>query len=92
VEGVADYVRLRSGFAPPHWHRGGGEKWDQGYDVTAFFLDWIERRHAGFVRGLNAILKDSKWDDNIFKLITGKTVNELWKEYQKDMDKDKDKD
>ena len=86
VEGVADYVRLRAGYAPPHWKRGRGGRWDEGYDVTGYFLDWIEKRHAGFVRGVNAVLKDAKWDEGVFKLITGSTVDELWKKYRKEMD------
>jgi len=87
IEGIADFVRLRAGLAPPHWRPGRGERWDQGYDVTGYFLDWIERRHAGFVRGINAILKDTKWDEDFFKLITGRSVHDLWKEYRKEMDK-----
>jgi len=79
---VADFVRLRAGLAPPHWKRGRGERWDEGYDVTGYFLDWIEQRYEGFVRGANAILKDAKWDEGIFKLITGKRVEDLWKEYR----------
>jgi hypothetical protein len=30
IEGVADWCRLRDGFVPPHWRRGGGA-WDDGY-------------------------------------------------------------
>lgn len=86
IEGIADYVRLRAGFAPPHWKRGRGSRWDEGYDVTGYFLDWIEKRNEGFVRGMNAILRDAKWDEGVFKLITGKTVDDLWKEYRKDME------
>ena len=86
IEGIADYVRLRAGLAPPHWKRGRGSRWDEGYDVTAYFLDWIEKRYAGFVRGVNAILKDANWDEEVFKLITGNTVDELWKKYRKEMD------
>jgi len=88
IEGVADFVRLRAGYAPPHWRRGRGERWDEGYDVTGYFLDWIEKHYDGFVRGVNAILKEAKWDDGIFKLITGKSVDELWKEYRKHQSED----
>ena len=86
IEGIADYVRLRAGFAPPHWRPGRGKRWDEGYDVTGYFLGWIEERHEGFVRGVNAILRDAHWDEGVFKLITGKSVQDLWNEYQKTLE------
>ena len=85
IEGIADYVRLRAGFVPPHWRRGQGSRWDEGYDVTGYFLNWIEKNYDGFVRAINAILKDAKWDEGMFKLITGKCVDDLWKEYRQEM-------
>jgi len=85
IEGIADFVRLRAGLAPPHWSRQRGGRWDEGYEVTGYFLDWIEKRHFGFVRGVNAILRDAKWDEGVFKLITGKSVHELWHEYRKEI-------
>ena len=85
IEGVADFVRLRAGYAPPHWRRGRGNRWDEGYEVTGYFLDWIEKRYAGFVRGVNAILRDAKWDEGVFKLITGQDVEDLWKQYRKEL-------
>jgi hypothetical protein len=40
IEGIADYVRLKAGYAPGHWVKPGqGDRWDQRYDVTARFLD-----------------------------------------------------
>ncbi|KAI9846577.1 MAG: hypothetical protein M1837_003818 [Sclerophora amabilis] len=46
IEGIADWVRLRSGLAPAHWKRtpDSETKWDQGYAVTAWFLDWLDER------------------------------------------------
>ncbi|THV01455.1 plant basic secretory protein [Dendrothele bispora CBS 962.96] len=50
IEGIADFIRLKASLAPPHWnpsHRpsqGKGDKWDAGYEKTAFFLDWIDQR------------------------------------------------
>ncbi|EEP78786.1 conserved hypothetical protein [Uncinocarpus reesii 1704] len=47
VEGIADFVRLKAGLAPPHWSRPRNstdlpDSWDRGYQHTAFFLEWIE--------------------------------------------------
>ncbi|KAF7811034.1 Plant basic secretory protein (BSP) family protein [Senna tora] len=43
VEGIADFVRLKAGYVPSHWVQpGGGDKWNQGYDVTARFLDYCD--------------------------------------------------
>ncbi|WVZ59446.1 hypothetical protein U9M48_009586 [Paspalum notatum var. saurae] len=53
IEGVADYVRLKAGYAP-----GEGDRWDQGYDVTARFLDYCDSLEPGFVALLNAKMKD----------------------------------
>lgn len=33
IEGIADYVRLKAGYAPSNWVKPGqGDRWDQGYD------------------------------------------------------------
>lgn len=47
IEGIADFVRLKAGLAPPHWEKPKtssqrAKKWDAGYQHTAFFLAWIE--------------------------------------------------
>ncbi|KAH9947103.1 peptidase of plants and bacteria-domain-containing protein [Amylocystis lapponica] len=83
IEGLADWVRLHAGFIPPHWKPGGGEKWDAGYDATAYFLDWIEARYGdGIVRELNMRLRDQVYDVRVFQDLTGHDVNELWKLYK----------
>ncbi|OBZ79902.1 hypothetical protein A0H81_01455 [Grifola frondosa] len=79
TEGIADWVRLRAGFAPPHWRKRGGEKWDAGYDATGYFLDWIEDRYGdGTIRELNEKLKDDKYHDALFKELTGHKVIPLY--------------
>ncbi|KAJ0751139.1 hypothetical protein Hdeb2414_s0026g00678591 [Helianthus debilis subsp. tardiflorus] len=43
VEGVADYTILKAGYAPEGFAKPGqGERWDQGYDFTARFLEYCD--------------------------------------------------
>jgi len=82
IEGIADYVRLTAGFAPSHWVKpGGGDKWDQGYDVTAYFLQYCDSVTSGFVAKMNSKLRDG-WNLGFFNDITGKSVDELWSDYK----------
>ncbi|EMS51254.1 hypothetical protein TRIUR3_34420 [Triticum urartu] len=82
IEGIADYVRLKAGFAPGHWVKPGqGDRWDQGYDVTARFLDYCDSLKPGFVAQLNAKMK-SGYTDDFFAQILGKNVQQLWKDYK----------
>ncbi|KAI4141076.1 MAG: hypothetical protein L6R39_005514 [Caloplaca ligustica] len=85
IEGVADFVRLKAGLSPPHWKKEKGEEWDQGYQHTAYFLDWIETRCGdGSIRRLNEALRDKKYDEEAFwPDLFGEGVQELWSEYCK---------
>ncbi|CAN6293111.1 unnamed protein product [Urochloa humidicola] len=81
-EGIADFVRLRAGYAPAHWvWPGQGSRWDKGYDVTARFFDYCDSLRPGFVAALNAKLKDG-YSDDYFVQIMGKCVQELWMDYK----------
>ncbi|PUZ38486.1 hypothetical protein GQ55_9G200600 [Panicum hallii var. hallii] len=83
IEGIADYVRLKAGYAPGHWVKPGqGDRWDQGYDVTARFLDYCGSLKPGFVAQLNAKMKDG-YSDDFFAQILGKSVQQLWQDYKK---------
>jgi hypothetical protein len=82
IEGIADYVRLKAGYAPRYWvQRGEGERWDKGYDVTARFLDYLDSLKPGFVALLNAKMKYGYTDD-FFAQILGKSVQQLWQDYK----------
>ncbi|RLN39180.1 uncharacterized protein C2845_PM01G38720 [Panicum miliaceum] len=82
IEGIADFVRLKAGYAPGHWRQPGqGDRWDQGYDVTAWFLDYCDSLRPGFVAQLNAKMKDGYTDD-FFAQILGKNAQELWQDYK----------
>lgn len=82
IEGIADFVRLRAGYAPAHWVKAGeGDRWDQGYDVTARFLDYCDGLKPGFVAQLNADMKNG-YSDGFFVQLLGKSVDQLWSDYK----------
>jgi len=82
IEGIADYVRLKADYAPSHWVKPGqGQKWDQGYDVTARFLDYCNGLKSGFVAQLNKLLR-SGYSDQYFVQLLGKPVDQLWRDYK----------
>jgi hypothetical protein len=79
---LADFVRLREQLNPPHWTRTPGETWDAGYERTGYFLDWIEERYGtGTIRELNASMKDTVYQEAVFKDLTGRAVQKLWNIY-----------
>ncbi|XP_042506475.1 uncharacterized protein LOC122082772 [Macadamia integrifolia] len=82
IEGFADYVRLKAGYAPSHWVKpGDGDRWDQGYDVTAYFLDYCNSLSNGFVAALNKKMRTG-YSDSFFQDLLGKTVDQLWTDYK----------
>ncbi|GKC36710.1 putative plant basic secretory protein family protein [Tanacetum coccineum] len=82
IEGIADYVRLKAGYAPSHWVKPGeGNRWDQGYDVTARFLDYCNGLRNGFVAELNKKMRGG-YNDGFFVDLLGKTVDQLWAQYK----------
>ena len=92
VEGIADYVRMKSGLGAKHWTKWPanedtrGKKWDEGYQRTAWFLEWVEGVcGVGAIGEVNEAMKDEKWEDGkLFKKVTGHTVDEWWKMYKED--------
>ncbi|KAI3448139.1 hypothetical protein Pfo_004804 [Paulownia fortunei] len=82
IEGIADFLRLKAGYAPSHWvSPGQGDKWDQGYDVTARFLNYCNGLKNGFVAELNKKMRTG-YSNNYFVQLLGKTVDQLWKDYK----------
>lgn len=82
TEGIADYMRLKAGFASPKWvPRGAGSGWDDGYAVTAYFLDYCNGLRDGFVADLNAMMKDY-YSDDFFVQLLKKSVDQLWNDYK----------
>jgi len=83
IEGIADWVRLKAGHAPPHWRKEGDGDWDAGYQHTGYFLEWLEGRFgADVVVRVNEALRGQRYhEDTFWRKIAGAPVGELWKEY-----------
>ncbi|KAL3730019.1 hypothetical protein ACJRO7_027082 [Eucalyptus globulus] len=79
-EGLTDYVRLKGGYASKGWPRkGSGSRWDDGYAVTAYFLDHCNDLKHGFVAELNALMKYS-YSETFFIQVLGKSLHDLWRD------------
>ncbi len=87
VEGMADYIRWYD--YEPQSH--GAEvrnleraRYNASYRVTANFLNWVvEKSSPDLVSRLNAAMRQGKYEPEIWKQATGRTVEELgaaWKE------------
>ena len=84
VEGLADYIRwflyepenLRPRVDPER------AKYTDSYRTTGAFLDYLVREHdAELIVKFNAAMREGKFDDELWKESTGKTVDELWADY-----------
>src|SRR3569833_247686 len=87
TEGIADFARNKFGVnnAAAKWSLPdfkASQHYDNAYRVTARFLFWIEEKvKPGIVKELDSQLRKHTYTDNAWKQLTGKTVDELWKEY-----------
>nr|GEW54801.1 reverse transcriptase domain-containing protein [Tanacetum cinerariifolium] len=83
MEGVADYTKLKAGYAQDQGFAkpGQGDSWYQGYDVTARFLEYCDEIVPGFVASLNKLMRFD-FDVKFFEYLTGKAVDQLWMEYK----------
>ncbi|KAK0746636.1 peptidase of plants and bacteria-domain-containing protein [Schizothecium vesticola] len=83
IEGIADWVRLCCDLSPPHWKRETGGDWDQGYQHTAYFLQYLETRFGeGTVRRINEKLRLHKYAAKAFWTeLLGRPVEQLYGDY-----------
>jgi Peptidase of plants and bacteria len=94
IEGIADFVRLRSDLGPPHWKRAWKDcDWDAGYEKTAYFLDYLERRFGyGTIIRLNERLRDREYDEESYwTQCCGLDIKTLWSQYCKRCDDELDR-
>ena len=89
VEGIADYIRW---FLYEPQARGAEiternlsrARYDANYRISANFLNWVTGKYdREIVRKLNAAAREGKYDENLWKEWTGKTVQELGDEWKK---------
>ena len=87
TEGIADYARYKLGINNPaaKWSLPDykpTQNYDNAYRITARFLVWIEEKvKPGLVNDFNTQLRKHTYTDDSWKKATGKSVDELWKEY-----------
>jgi len=84
VEGIADYVRLSHYEPKARRPRIDPDraKYTDAYKTTAIFLEWSENKYdKELVKQLNAAMRKGNFKEELFKQYTGKTVDELWKEF-----------
>jgi hypothetical protein len=83
TEGIADHVRYfqyeKKAITPREKRRGS---YKDGYRTTASFLAWVAAKHdAKLVEKLNAAMRGRKYKEEIFKELSGKDLETLWKDY-----------
>jgi len=92
VEGIPDYIRWFK--YEPQTHGAditrrniSRARYDGSYRVSANFLNWVTDKYdPDIVRQLNIALRGGKYDADLWKKYTGKTVEELgdeWKQTQR---------
>ncbi|KAI3702372.1 hypothetical protein L6452_28108 [Arctium lappa] len=85
VEGVAEYTKLKANLPQPGFAKpGDGDRWDEGYDVTARFLEYCDGITPGFVAELNNKMRVT-YNVKYFEELTGKPVHQLWQECNLDL-------
>ncbi|MGC8885713.1 MAG: basic secretory protein-like protein [Verrucomicrobiia bacterium] len=84
VEGIADFIRIVHFEPQARRPRINPDRasYKDAYKTTAIFLEWAEKQYdKELVKKLNKPLREGKFKVEMFKEITGKTVDELWKEF-----------
>ena len=92
VEGLADYIRWmlyepQSRGAEISPRRAASAKYDASYRVTANFLRYvIEKYDKDLIKELNTVMREGRYDVEIWKTRTGKPVEELAEEWKKSLE------
>lgn len=87
VEGIADYVRYKYGVdnTGANWSLPDlkpEHHYTNSYRITARFLDWVERtQRKGIVKKLDSALRNREYSADLWKQLTGSSLDELWNAY-----------
>jgi hypothetical protein len=83
IEGLADWVRDELGHDAP-WTKAHHEpgKATAGYQTTAHFLQHLEKKHPGTVKGLARALIEDTYTPDAFQQLTGKTLELCVSDYE----------
>jgi hypothetical protein len=84
VEGIADYIRFFK-YEPGKIGRIKSDhtRYDGSYRQSAAFLAYVTDKYdKELVRKINALLREGKYKEEVFKKLTGKTVQELGEEWK----------
>lgn len=87
TEGIADYVRYIYGvnneagkWSLPNYD--ASHAYTKSYRVTARFLVWLEKnKKKNMVTKLDGAMRSKTYSADLWKELTGKTLDELWSEY-----------
>jgi hypothetical protein len=93
VEGIPDYIRWYK-FEPQSNGTKIGKRgydkaeYDGSYRITAHFLNWtIEKYDKNLIEELNAALREGSYSPDLWKKLTGKSVEDLGTEWKADLGK-----
>jgi hypothetical protein len=84
VEGIADYIRFYK-YEPGKLRplSPNRARYNGSYQVTARFLEYVTKKYdKELVRKLNKSLREGEYRDELFKQLTGKTLQELDEEWR----------
>jgi hypothetical protein len=84
TEGIADYIRHAHYEPQVKLPRINPDRasYRDAYKTTAGFFIWIEKQYnKEFVKKLNIAMRENTYKDDIFQNLTGKPLDDLWKEY-----------
>jgi hypothetical protein len=90
VEGIADHVRFFHYEPEDQRPRPDAKRarYDASYRTSAAFLEWVRAKHdPELVVKLNAACRQGRYRDEIWTELTGKTVEELGKDWKESLAK-----